>query len=65
MKKSYYESVQWKLDGNRRGAEVAAQIADAMFPEGNPDHEWSADTLDQIAEILRDFKLLPEHVLDK
>jgi len=30
----------------------------SLYPGDNPDHEWSADTLDEIAEAFRSFDLV-------
>lgn len=35
-----------------RPLRALAAIAEALWPEGNPDHQWSADTLDQIARAV-------------
>lgn len=60
MRKSYRERVKDKLIANHLGPAIVSLIADAMFPGGNTDHEWGADTLDRIADILNDNKLVPE-----
>lgn len=31
---------------------IVVRVADALWPDGNPDFEWSPDTLNEIAEIL-------------
>ena len=31
---------------------IVASIVDALWPDGNPDFEWSPDTLNEIADIL-------------
>jgi hypothetical protein len=36
--------------GQARG--VVAGVRDALWPEGDPDHGWSPDTLDEIADLL-------------
>jgi len=40
--------------------DVCRQISNALWPEGDVDHEWSADTLDQIASILIANGLAPD-----
>ncbi|GIK53802.1 MAG: hypothetical protein BroJett014_27750 [Planctomycetota bacterium] len=35
-------------------ADAMASIADCLWPEGDADHSWSADTLDEVARICRE-----------
>ncbi len=37
--------------------EILTAIVETLYPEGNPDAEWSADTTDRIAQILRAWDL--------
>jgi hypothetical protein len=39
--------------------ELVRSMRSTLWPEGNLDHEWSPDTLDQIAGILTDAGLRP------
>jgi hypothetical protein len=41
-------------------AAVLADIVEAMYPGGDPDAQWSPDTLDEIAAILGRAGLVPE-----
>jgi hypothetical protein len=35
-------------------------VVEAMYPEGDPDHGWSPDTLDTIARWLDHYGLVPK-----
>jgi hypothetical protein len=38
---------------------LVERIRDAFWPEGDPDHEWSADTLDETATALIEAGVRP------
>jgi len=35
------------------------ELAEVLWPEGDPDHEWSADTIDEVARVLTDAGFRP------
>jgi hypothetical protein len=39
--------------------DVVAGVREALWPEGDSDHPWSPDTLDEVAELLARFGLGP------
>ena len=43
----------------RNASFVLNQIVESMYPGGDPDAEWSSDTLDTIASILQSAGLVP------
>jgi hypothetical protein len=46
-----------KLPKTLRTAEnTVIQIRDILWPNGDKDHEWSADTLDEIAQAMADYR---------
>ena len=44
--------------------DVVYRVRQALWPVGNPSHEWSADTLEEISRALFDagLSLEPEYV---
>lgn len=41
-------------------AELVERLCEAVWPEGDPGHEWSPDTISDVATILTDAGLRPD-----
>lgn len=36
------------------------RIAQALWPDGDADHEWTSDTLAEVADVMRSLGMAPE-----
>lgn len=41
---------------------IVEGIIDVLWPRNPPDHDWNADTLDQIVQTLDEYHLVPPDV---
>lgn len=54
-----YERID-KYDGRWPDRATCETVADILWPYGDPDAEWSADTLDAIAHAMTDAGYAPD-----
>jgi len=40
--------------------ETLRELAEALWPDGDAEHEWSADTIDEVAQVLTNAGFCPE-----
>lgn len=38
---------------------IILDVAEALWPEGDPDHEWDSETIEDVARVLENCDLQP------
>ena len=39
--------------------EIVRAVQNTLWPDGDPDHEWDAETIEAVARVLSDAGLMP------
>jgi len=59
MRKTWWQQIRKALADlhNEAKGECLERIVNIMWPDGDTDHEWDADTTSDVAAILQDYGL--------
>ena len=44
---------------NTKHLDTLRELAEVLWPDGDADHEWSSDTIEEVAEILTEAGFCP------